>query len=92
MSRAINYSGNQVRCTGTIQVTQKLHRWLMILLLSAMVMALSIFGISESGTGNLTIFGMVAVGITAILLIAGIEIRRFEYRGFQIVFESDDNE
>jgi len=64
----------------------------MILLLSAMVMALATFGIAESGTGNVTIFGMVAVGIMAILLIAGIEIRRVEYRGFKIIFESDDDQ
>jgi len=92
MSHAIDYSGNRFQCKGTIHMTKKVHRWLMILLLSAMVMALAIFGIAETSTGNLTIFGMTAVGITAILLIAGIEIRRIEYRGFKIIFESDDNE
>lgn len=92
MSTNINYHGRKLRCVGELRVTKKVHRWLMILLLSGMVMMLALFGIAESGTGNTSIFGMVATGIMAILLIAGVEIRRIEFGKLKIVFEQDDNE
>jgi len=70
-------------------MTRKPLRWFMVIMLTGMVSAISIYGISSIDGGSWSILLAIVTAVLAIVTIAGVEMDYIEYGAFRIQFTSD---